>query len=1235
MRFLFYTSFFLLLTYNADAQVTKQKGLLWQISGNGLKKPSYVYGTMHVSSKIAFHLGDSFYIALSKSDVVALEQNLDSVIYKWISSEDDEDLNEINKVFKKDMYAFLNLYDFTLNNYNKKMIAKKLSDEAREVNYLLKRGSQGNFEEDAWLDLYIYQLAKKMGKHFTGVEGYEESRDLVKKSQKEPKDSKFKPKKYNYSLRQQVADAYRKGDIFMLDSIDRMTESEHYLEYMLYKRNANMVRRMDSIMQLNNVLFTGVGCAHLPGEKGVLNLLIKMGYQVRPVQSIAKEKSKLAKKYEEKEYKQTINTQVSEDGLISAGLPGKLTKVRDNSFYSTYLCPDLANSYYYQIDKVKSNGVFSSKSTDVVLEEIDTLIFENIPGEVLNKKSILTNGMKGMEIVTKLKTGDLNRFQILASPFNIYIIRLSAKKKYAVSKEADDFFKTLKINEGADLTWRRMNSPDSVFSIELPATKLSDKFTHTDKSNPSYEYLAYDKKSLHTFLIKQEEIINQSYLEEDSFELNVMSRGFAYTDNFNFVSKKHHQWQGYNALDVVYKNQVGNSIYARFIIAGNRYLMFVLKPNSTIDFYHPFFNTLQFNKKPGFKYFEYSDTTLFFKVKTPVEPSFVKKDKDEESYYDDDEEEGDQDEVKDNKYKGKFSEVYFTPKVGNDFIAVKSYRYGYYESQIKTPKEYFDGWKKNASLRIENKQEFVKNGVNYVLFTYSDTNTTRKIKVLNTLHGATRYYVEAYMDGVSGTSEFIDSFLNSFDVSDSIAKGNIFEKKGHLFIHDFSGKDSVARRAAIKNLEDVQFAKKDFKGLCHIIDTISMKGKGASIRTYLIHKLSDIDSASDLTIPYLQKLYQRFSDTAYLQIEILKAIANQENQMAYQAIKPILANDFPISDSKYEMENMLFAFSDSLKLTKTILNELIELTNIVEYRNAAYSILSRMKDSGIINEKDYSNIHKRLVFETKIEYKRMMATLTKDKKESYNTYSDYNDMSMSAYNFSSRYKTSRNSFSSGTSSSLLSKVLDLSLPLYAKDKELQEIVARILKITSNPKRLVLMPVLLKHQIHFDDTVYYALAKNKETRSRLYSILVEAKMLSKFPKEFLNQKDFVVSQLYANASSYSKIDTFEFINKYTLILGKDTGIIFAYKYNYDDEVNSRLFMSSSQPTDTSKLNTFNSKILFLSESQMLNASVPLSKVIEEILFETEMAYRRTYNGGYFNTYNNARKFKQSNNSYSMY
>src|SRR5882757_10729797 len=51
----------------------KYPSLLWEITGNGLKKPSYLFGTMHVSSKMVFHLSDSFYLDIKNSDVVALE----------------------------------------------------------------------------------------------------------------------------------------------------------------------------------------------------------------------------------------------------------------------------------------------------------------------------------------------------------------------------------------------------------------------------------------------------------------------------------------------------------------------------------------------------------------------------------------------------------------------------------------------------------------------------------------------------------------------------------------------------------------------------------------------------------------------------------------------------------------------------------------------------------------------------------------------------------------------------------------------------------------------------------------------------------------------------------------------------------------------------------------------------------------------------------------------------------
>ena len=43
------------------AQEKNYPSLLWEITGEDLEQPSYLYGTMHVSKKVAFHLGDSFF----------------------------------------------------------------------------------------------------------------------------------------------------------------------------------------------------------------------------------------------------------------------------------------------------------------------------------------------------------------------------------------------------------------------------------------------------------------------------------------------------------------------------------------------------------------------------------------------------------------------------------------------------------------------------------------------------------------------------------------------------------------------------------------------------------------------------------------------------------------------------------------------------------------------------------------------------------------------------------------------------------------------------------------------------------------------------------------------------------------------------------------------------------------------------------------------------------------------
>src|SRR5438270_12723784 len=80
MRTLMTVAVCLLVSLSSFSQKTKvppnkYPSLFWEITGNGLKKPSYLFGTMHVSSKMVFHLSDSFYNAMRSTDAVALELN--------------------------------------------------------------------------------------------------------------------------------------------------------------------------------------------------------------------------------------------------------------------------------------------------------------------------------------------------------------------------------------------------------------------------------------------------------------------------------------------------------------------------------------------------------------------------------------------------------------------------------------------------------------------------------------------------------------------------------------------------------------------------------------------------------------------------------------------------------------------------------------------------------------------------------------------------------------------------------------------------------------------------------------------------------------------------------------------------------------------------------------------------------------------------------------------------------
>src|SRR6516164_6612127 len=151
--------FLLVQVLSLHAQPSPEKKyptLLWEISGHGMKKPSYLFGTMHVSSKMVFHLSDSFYFGIRSTEVVALE--LDPQLWQDQLFRYQDLQSNLRSFTQGSPNEFLNEKSFQLENYEDQLKAA-LSEEPTLINGLLYRTVQprADFEEDTYLDLYIYQ----------------------------------------------------------------------------------------------------------------------------------------------------------------------------------------------------------------------------------------------------------------------------------------------------------------------------------------------------------------------------------------------------------------------------------------------------------------------------------------------------------------------------------------------------------------------------------------------------------------------------------------------------------------------------------------------------------------------------------------------------------------------------------------------------------------------------------------------------------------------------------------------------------------------------------------------------------------------------------------------------------------------------------------------------------------------------------------------------------------------
>ena len=276
----------ILINFTAGAQATDNKSLLWQITGKGLTKPSYLFGTMHQICEDDYVWTDKMKTSLEKSEKVCFEMDMDdpAVMMEVAAGLIDKSGKELKDYFTPEQYKLVQQYvkdslgmDITMFTRMKPIMLQTMMG-LKEVNCK----NPVSYEEN------IMKTAQDEHKEVLGLEEAQEQLSVLETI---PVDSVITKLMEDITGHKQEGDeeyqkliaAYKQQDIPALyQYITASNTISDDMGQFLDVRNKKWIPRMSKKMEKSSVFFA-VGAGHLWGDNGVINLLRKDGYTIKPI----------------------------------------------------------------------------------------------------------------------------------------------------------------------------------------------------------------------------------------------------------------------------------------------------------------------------------------------------------------------------------------------------------------------------------------------------------------------------------------------------------------------------------------------------------------------------------------------------------------------------------------------------------------------------------------------------------------------------------------------------------------------------------------------------------------------------------------------------------------------------------------------------------------------------------------------------------------------------------------
>ncbi|HIB48162.1 MAG TPA: TraB/GumN family protein [Flavobacteriaceae bacterium] len=1122
-----FVSIFLCFTAIVAAQDRSNYKLLWEITKNNTVGKSYVFGTMHLQDERVFQFSDSVIPAIKNTEIFALEidpnimggaikEKMESYegtqnIYKEILSEEE---------YERLAQKFMEINGSSIEDFP---ISHPLMIESALSPNISKETDKRTF-----LDVYLFGVANHFNKEITGLEDLD---DQIPDMEDIPKEElrqaileliDLDEAEANQQL-ERLIDVYYQGS---LEQIYYYLNGWWPIDKVMERRNTKMVKSLDSIMQ-RKTIFAGVGAAHLPGNSGVLDLLEKKGYTVRPVGAT----------FNDPEF--TFDLKVNEDDWMTttykeAGFslktPDKAIAIPMSGQYNIYTVADLYSGGSFSYFFMDYTGSDLASEGNIIDKVIDNQL-EDATNELIGRKEISVGDSNGVEVVMKTEDGTM-RAQYFDIDNHLFAFLVENQMSELSSPYVDTFFNSIQFfeREVPEVTWETLENDLGAYTVQTIGETTDLSRTAPDPSNPDIEYF------LHLFSMKDpnqntfnlfrynDQPIGYYLNDADLFNEQVSSL----LENQGKILSEPKEIEVDGVPGTSYEIELSKTYHARAhaFFRGNRFYLLLsqaISKDDTISENDTFLNSLKFNPYQPLKLDSLITLNDRHQIRMPQFPEL----KETIAYTASD-----------------MFESY------NAYAALDAATGGCYMIQKITATPY---------LRSEALEKFYDDYTEDIL-EYNDTIIGSKPSTLGGLpsrqlllqngNSHIRQKIELLLDGRDiilllsyvGEDELdrVDTYFNTFEINGTSSNFNLTDSKMDLFVKNLKSKDSLVFESAKGAFSYYIFDKSEEKALSKLLNVKFMdEGETYSVKNKIIDEIATLDSKKSLKT--LLKFYKSTNASNNHKTQIMGWLPELTDKNALPAFFEFLQEkDLTIQeDVDFDIFNGL---KDKPEVVVAESARLLSVLKYEPYRDGIVDLFSNhMKDS-LYGPKLY-------------QYSEQLLTYFETDAKKYNDTIQRKQFSYLGYTLISSY------IDIAKAQQTLSPTTERALLTLADSPESDSSIALRALLAAIEKEVEIAPEFLSQKM-----------ENLYNRYEIMEALIDAGLPDQVPENFLAPIEYGRLSLY-NAVGDTSFDYYP--NTITVVgeIEHEEQQYFIYSFSFEDDDATYLGGVASTTIDVAELSPF--------------------------------------------------------------